>query len=149
MKAKPLAFTIIVLGILALAADTWLVHSSSAGLLIEQGQLVPVATGQVLQESELFEEAEEPLSSFIPAADSLETTRSVAQKLKDLTLAANIEKKLFRIKALNGIDFQVVSNNGLVELSGAVSTEKEQQSAVSAAQRVAGVKSVINKVEVQ
>ena len=147
MQAKPLAITIIILAILALAADTWLGRSTSASVIVEQGQLVPVPSKPAPQQSGSLDEVQK-FTPFIPAEDSLETTRTVTQNLKDLTLVANLEKKLFRIRELSATDLQVASKNGIVVLSGSVSSEKEQQRVLGVARRVSGVKSVTNKIEI-
>ncbi len=145
MQAKPLAITIIILAILAFAADTWLGKSTRASVVIEQGQ-VALSPGKILFQKDTLEVES---YSLIQTEDTLETTQTVAQKLQDLTLTALIEKKLFRVKEFKGIGFDVASNKGVVALHGSVETEKDQQRAVRLVQRLSGVKSVENNIKVR
>lgn len=144
MQAKPLAITVLVLGLLALGADIWLAHSSGGRLAVEKSQVTPALP--VAKPDTVMAEKEPPLVIF--REDSLETTRSVTQKIQDLVLIASIEKRLFRASELRGIEFEVTSTNGAVALDGKVATEKEKQRALRLAQSVAGVKSVSNHIQV-
>ncbi len=133
------------MGLLALAADAWLVNSSENGLpTFEKSQVAPVIP---LQKTDSVK-AEIEAPKVIYREDSLETTLSVTRKIQDQVLVASIEKRLFRAPELRSFDFRVKSVNGAVELSGEVSSEKEKQRALRLAQSVAGVKSVANNIEV-
>ncbi len=148
MQAKPIAITIAIFAVLAVLADTWLAHSSDSLLLFGQSQVAPMPPSRrslMAAPPASTQEASKP----IIADDSLLSTLSVAQKLQDLSLVARIEKRLFRVKELQSIDFQVEARSGEIVINGKVPGEKEVQRALRIVQNVAGVRSIINEIEVQ
>ena len=148
MQAKPLAFTIIAFALLAFLADSWLARSGNSAAVFEQSQVAPIAQQASPLVADTVEVDPSPARAQIEAADSLEMTLSVAQKLQDLTLIARIEKKFFRVKNLRRAKIDVASENGDVTLRGSVSSNNEQTRALRLAQSVSGVQSVNNQLKV-
>ncbi len=149
MQAKPLAITILFFGILAFGADAWLAGSAETGQVFEKSQVAPMPSRQVLQPGS----AADPLPTEYTAvkiapADTLEMSLTVAQKLQDLTLIAQIEKKLFQNSELSRYSFQVSSTDGEVLLSGNVASEEEKKRALRITQSISGVRSVTNQIHV-
>lgn len=145
MQAKPLVLTLVVFGVLAFGADIWLANSTDQAVL-NQSQLTPVPSRSMLRVDSLL--AAERSSEAITLADSLDETRSVTQKIQDLTIAARIEKRLFSTRDLRNIVFDVISVGGEVTVTGTVPSELDRRHAIRAAQGVQGVKKVIDKVKV-
>ncbi len=149
MQAKPLAITILFFGILAFGADAWLIGSTETGQVLEKSQVAPLPSGQALLSGAVADpvSGKYAVGKIVPA-DTLEMTLTVAQKLQDLTLIAQIEKKLFRNSELSAYSFQISSTNGEVRLSGSVGSEQEKKRALRIAQSISGVRSVSNEIEV-
>ncbi|MFK7848387.1 MAG: BON domain-containing protein [Rhodothermales bacterium] len=149
MQAKPLAITIIFFGVLAFAADAWLIDSTETGQAFERSQVAPMPSAQSLRSGAVdgSVSAEDVARKIVPA-DTLEMSLTVAQKLQDLTLVAQVEKKLFRNSELSAYKFKVSSANGEVTLAGSVTSEREKQRALRIAQSISGVRSVTNQIEV-
>ena len=149
MQAKPLALTILVLGLLALAADAWLAHSPGGSLAIEKSQVAPALpvgrSDSTVPDSTFIESA---VPKIIFKEDALDASSLVSRNIQDLVLVASIEKRLFRASELRGVSFEVSSVNGDVELSGVVASEKTKQRALRLAQSVGGVRSVTNHIKV-
>lgn len=149
MQAKPLAITILFFGILAFGADAWLVGSTETGQVFEKSQVAPLPSGQALRSSSVGApiSGKYSVGKIVPA-DTHEVSLTVAQKLQDLTLIAQVEKKLFRNSELSVYRFQVSSTNGEVRLSGNVASEQEKKRALRIAQSISGVRLVTNQIEV-
>ncbi|MEM8487811.1 MAG: BON domain-containing protein [Bacteroidota bacterium] len=141
MQAKPLALTIIVVGVLAFLADALLVANTPAGARFEQSQVAPVPSRHLIKPDSVA------FSPPIVVADSLERSLTVAQQLQDLTLIAQISKKLFRTRTLEHLQFDVQATEGHVILAGLVPSILEQRRAVRIAQSVKGVKSVTSELK--
>ncbi len=148
MQAKPLAFTIIAFALLAFLADSWLARSGNSSGFFEQSQVAPLSQQVAPVVADTVEVDTSPASAQIEAADSLEMTLTVAQKLQDLTLIALVEKKFFKVKYLRLAKIDVASENGNITLKGSVTSNNAQTRALRLAQSVAGVQSVNNQLKV-
>ena len=143
MQAKPLALTILVVGVLAFLADAFLVGPAPAGARLEQSQVAPVPSRHLLR-PDTIQVAPKPA---IVAVDSSEGSLSVAQNLHDLTIVAQVKKKLFRTRTLEHIQFDISANEGHLVLEGVVPSILEQRRAVRIAQSIKGVQSVTSELK--
>jgi len=62
--------------------------------------------------------------------------------LDDATITTQVKSKLLADKMVSGLDIHVVTNNGIVELSGAIKTDSEASTAIELAASTSGVKDV-------
>lgn len=144
MQAKPLALTIIIVGVFAFLADALLVGDAPASSRFEQSQVAPVPSRHLLKPDSIA------LSQAVPSivvTDTLEGSLTVAQHLQDLTLVAQIRKKLFRTRTLEHLRFDVTVSGGHVVLAGLVPSILEQRRAVRIAQSIRGVQSVTSALK--
>lgn len=74
---------------------------------------------------------------------------SMGQRVDDTTVTAKVKAALLADPDVKGTAVQVETLRGQVQLSGFVKSQQQAQRAVSLAQRVDGVKDVINKMTVQ
>ena len=146
MQVKPFLLTIIVFSAIAFLADAWLARSSDQVFTFEQSQLTPIPSRQFLAQQDTLpkpKSARAPISS----TDSTSLTRTIAQKLEDLTTAARIEKRLFR--SLRALEFEIEVKAGVATISGKVPTESVQQRVVQLARAVRGVNRVEDRMTVE
>jgi osmotically-inducible protein OsmY len=75
--------------------------------------------------------------------------QTVGERVDDAALTAKVKTALMKADDVNWSGINVESSRGVVSLSGFVTNEGEIQRAVSAAQKVEGVKSVKNDMHVR
>ncbi len=73
---------------------------------------------------------------------------NLSQQPDDKAIASEIQAKLFQDPVLKTRDIRVVSQKGVVALSGTVSTDQEKATVESLAGQASGVKQVINQLTV-
>jgi hypothetical protein len=67
----------------------------------------------------------------------------------DAQVASDVQSKVYGDPAIQSRDIRVQANNGIVTLSGNVTTDAERGSAANDAATIAGVKTVVNDLQVQ
>ena len=96
--------------------------------------------------------------SMLPFAFGCQTMRSEttvaipaveAETPQDQALSQSVRARLLADKKVNLSGIKVVSNNGIVYLSGVVSSLDARQQAIKLAWETRGVQSVVNSLEVQ
>lgn len=73
--------------------------------------------------------------------------RSVAQRVADVSLAAQVKKALLRSDTLRMYDFEVEAHGGRIALRGSVATAQDHATATELARSVEGVRAVFNEIE--
>ena len=84
-------------------------------------------------------------------ADNIQALPAQAENEADITISAAIRKAVVDDSALslNAHNVKITTANGVVTLQGPVKSDREKQSIESKAKQVAGVKTVINLLEVE
>ena len=84
-------------------------------------------------------------------ADNTQALPPQAENEADITISAAIRKAVVDDSALslNAHNVKITTANGVVTLQGPVKSDREKQSIESKAKQVAGVKNVINMLEVE
>lgn len=77
------------------------------------------------------------------------TRESTGQYLDDSVITAKVKAEIFNDPSLRALEISVRSNDGVVVLSGDVSSMRNADRAVEIARHVAGVRSVKNKLTVK
>jgi len=87
---------------------------------------------------------------LLPAWNAYTATdeRGIEQRISDAAITARIETALLLNEHLNPFDIDTTTKNGVVSLTGAVQSEAEEDTAVSIAESVEGVKSVTNNLKI-
>lgn len=91
--------------------------------------------------------AEAPPASAAPV-DSSDDTRSVARRVADAALAAQVQQALLDTAALRPFTFDVNVRNSRVALRGSVHTHAQRQLAGTVAGGVEGIEQLFNEVAV-
>ena|SRR5262245_3307100 len=78
-----------------------------------------------------------------------ETRRSTGQTIDDASITARVKTALVQAPDVSSTDIDVSTNHGVVQLSGFADSSAEAERAVTAAQSVAGVRSVKNDIRVK
>ena len=91
--------------------------------------------------------AESPPASATPV-DSSDDTRSVARRVADAALAAQVQQALLDTAALRPFTFDVDAYNSRVALRGSVHTNAQRQLAGTVAGDVEGIEQLFNEVVV-
>src|SRR5579862_1416027 len=76
------------------------------------------------------------------------TTVGCAKKLDDAKMSSDIQNKFSQDSGLASKQLTVQSNNGVVTLSGSVDNTAQRDAAGAQAASIAGVKTVINNLEI-
>jgi osmotically-inducible protein OsmY len=76
------------------------------------------------------------------------TRESTGEYLDDTAVTTKVKSALLRDEVVKGLDIQVETFKGTVQLSGFVNTASEKQRAEAIARDVAGVRSVKNDIRV-
>jgi osmotically-inducible protein OsmY len=71
-----------------------------------------------------------------------------ADNVSDDQLFDNVRIRLANDREVGGERIDVKVENGVVELTGKVTTEKQKERAAKIAKKVKGVKSVVNRIQV-
>jgi len=79
----------------------------------------------------------------------VEGDRTVGEYLDDKVLLARVNGALAKESDVSALDIEVEVNRGEIQLSGFVDTVKERDAAQAAAERVDGVKNVVNSISVR
>ena len=77
------------------------------------------------------------------------TGKSAGTNIDDATITASVKSKLVGDKASNLTRVDVDTNNGTVYLNGTVGSAEQKAKAEQLARQAAGVKSVVNNLQVQ
>lgn len=77
------------------------------------------------------------------------TRESTGEYLDDASVSAKVKTALLRDEMVKGLDIQVETFKGTVQLSGFANTAMEKQRAEAVARGVAGVKAVKNDIRVK
>jgi hyperosmotically inducible periplasmic protein len=86
--------------------------------------------------------------SFVVGCQSV-TGKSVGTSVDDATITASVKAKLVGDRASNLTRVDVDTNNGTVYLNGTVDSAEQKSRAEQLARQAAGVKSVVNNLQVQ
>jgi hyperosmotically inducible protein len=78
-----------------------------------------------------------------------ETRGGVGEAASDTWLTTKVKSALLADQATSGLDIQVETQNGVVQLSGFVGSETEKQRAETVAQGIEGVKQVKNDLRLK
>ncbi len=78
------------------------------------------------------------------ACDSPQGKKNTGEVIDDAVITSTIKTKLLADSDVSGLDIDVDTNKGVVELHGAVSSETESRKAEDIARQVDGVVSVEN-----
>ncbi len=93
------------------------------------------------------------LASGIAWADNDNAVGNAAQSTKqyvsDATITAQVKSQLLMDPDIKSLPISVVTEQGVVVLSGTVDTQLEKEKAARIALEVSGVKSVVNKIKVK
>jgi osmotically-inducible protein OsmY len=90
------------------------------------------------------------LSAFLAlTAAGCAHDQSWGQKFEDAALTTKVKAALVGDPDVSGLAIKVDTLRGQVQLSGFVKSQQQAQRAVNLAERVDGVKDVINKISVQ
>ena len=76
------------------------------------------------------------------------TGKTAGRNVDDATITASVKSQLVMDKAANFTRIDVDTNNGVVNLNGVVESPSQKERAQELAQRVDGVKRVINNLQV-
>lgn len=76
------------------------------------------------------------------------TGKTAGRNVDDATITASVKSQLVMEKAANFTRIDVDTNNGVVNLNGVVESPSQKERAQELAQRVDGVKRVINNLQV-
>jgi len=74
---------------------------------------------------------------------------SAGDYIDDTAQTTKVKSALFGEDSLSGFEISVKTNDGVVELSGSVSSERERERATRVARGVDGVKSVNNRLTIE
>ena len=140
MQAKPLFFTFLAIGAFAYMADVWLIGNQSTRIVTESSSF-PAIPARVASPDTLVE----PPAAALSLEDSLLATQSLAERLKELTLTAKIEKRLFRSKLVRPYGLEIEVSAGAVTVKGQVLTEDIGRQIERIVSRVPGVEKVVNE----
>ncbi|HYE35888.1 BON domain-containing protein [Methylocaldum sp.] len=77
------------------------------------------------------------------------TRESTGEYLDDASITTKVKTALLRDEVVKGLDIQVETFKGTVQLSGFANTAGEKQRAEAVAQDVAGVRAVKNDIRVK
>ena len=77
------------------------------------------------------------------------TARAVGEAIDDATITAKVKAALIDSAEVKGMDINVETQKGVVQLSGFVSTQAQIDKAVELAKRVTGVIDVQNKMSLK
>jgi hyperosmotically inducible protein len=77
------------------------------------------------------------------------TRESTGEYLDDASISTKVKTALLRDEVVKGLDIQVETFKGTVQLSGFANTASEKQRAEAIARDVAGVRSVKNDIRVK
>lgn len=80
---------------------------------------------------------------------STDTQRSTGQTVDDAAITAKVKSQLLADPDVSGLQVNVQTNKGQVQLSGYVNTPEERSKAEQIARQVAGVKKVDNDLIVK
>ncbi len=86
---------------------------------------------------------------LLSACAATSTDRSTGQTIDDSAIAVKAKAALVENPATKAYDIDLEVYKGVVQLNGFVETAAEKQSAAATVQKVAGVKSVRNNLEIQ
>lgn len=86
--------------------------------------------------------------SFLLASCQATTGRTVGRNIDDAAVTASVNAALVSDKASNFTRIDVDTTNGVVSLNGTVENPEQRRRAEQLAQRVDGVKRVINNLQV-
>ena len=91
------------------------------------------------------------VSAFVIALGISNVVRAegAGQYIDDATITAKVKASLLSDSVLKSTNVSVETNQGVVQLSGAVSTKDQETEAVQATNKVSGVKSVKDLLVVQ
>jgi len=88
------------------------------------------------------------LSGFVNSQKSLlmEETTSTKGYVDDSTLTTKVKSAILSDSGLSGLDINVKTNHGVVQLSGFVANQSLIEQAVNKARKVEGTRSVVNSL---
>lgn len=89
------------------------------------------------------------LASTLGACSAIEGQETAGQYVDDATITTKVKAAILNDQGLKGMEINVETLNGVVQLSGFVNTAAQAQKAASDAQGVTGVKSVRNSIVVR
>lgn len=92
-------------------------------------------------------------TAALPAAYAADTTngkskQSVGEYASDTVVTTKVKAAIVADKSLSALDIAVVTNNGIVTLTGTVASSAQSDAATHAARGVEGVKQVKNDLKV-
>jgi hyperosmotically inducible protein len=93
-------------------------------------------------------------TAALPAAYAADTTtngkpkQSAGEYASDTVVTTKVKAAIVADKSLSALDIAVVTNNGIVTLTGTVASSKQSDAATHAARGVEGVKQVKNDLKV-
>jgi hyperosmotically inducible periplasmic protein len=88
------------------------------------------------------------LLAFLLTGCTAMTGKTAGRNIDDASLTASVKSQLVMDKASNLTRVDVDTNNGVVQLGGVVDTPEQKTHAAQLAERVNGVKKVINNLQV-
>ncbi|WP_337262488.1 MULTISPECIES: molecular chaperone OsmY [unclassified Serratia (in: enterobacteria)] len=106
-----------------------------------------LVSGSALAQESLLNKATSVADSTGAKIDS--SMKKVDSYMDDSATTAKVKSALVEDKAIKSTDISVVTEKGVVTLSGFVSSQAQAERAVAAAGKVAGVKSVSDKLHVK
>ncbi|MCR4348081.1 MAG: BON domain-containing protein [Sulfuricaulis sp.] len=74
---------------------------------------------------------------------------STGEYIDDAAITTKVKSGMFADKEVSGLNISVDTIKGVVYLSGTAATRQESNKAATIARNVAGVKSVVNKIQVK
>lgn len=89
------------------------------------------------------------LASSLAACSAIEGRETAGQYVDDSTITTKVKAAILNDQGLKGMQINVETMQGVVQLSGFVDTAQQAAQAASDAQGVTGVKSVRNSIVVR
>jgi hyperosmotically inducible periplasmic protein len=86
---------------------------------------------------------------FLAACAATSTDESTGEYIDDAAITAQVKTALLQDPEVSGLDINVETFKGTVQLSGFANTERERQHAGTLARSVEGVQSVQNDIQLK
>ena len=149
MQVKPFVFTLFIAFGLAILAHSWQISWPDSQIVTEQSSMSIVHASPVFErdKSQVQDTTDIVIEPRKPAIRYDSST--VSTRIQDLILRARIEKKLFTVEEVKGLDISVATSKGHVVVEGVVHSDKNRQKVGDAVRKVLGVKSLENRLIVQ
>ena len=149
MQVKPFVFTILIAFGLAILAHSWQISWPGSRIVTEQSSMSIMHASPVLESDGVLvrDTAGITFESLKPAIQYDSSTVSI--RIQDLILRTRIQKRLFEVEEVKGLDILVATNSGHVVVEGVVHSDKNRQLVSEAVRKVLGVKSLDNRLRVQ